>query len=256
MIRWFEHRQVYVPSRAPEGNPDTLHRPFVEAWFKTKDSVGLHGWFFPADAGSPRGHLIFLVLHGNAGNISHRLNFYRAWLELGINVFAFDYRGFGRSEGRPSEEGTYLDAQAAAAWVRERGFAPEHTIVLGKSLGGGIGSELVLREPAAALILQSTFTSIPDIGSDLYPWLPVRRWHSIKYDTLSKLPRIRIPILVTHSRSDDFIPFRHAERNFAAAAAPKLFREIAGSHNSVIEDDRANYLKGLDHFLRTHFAPR
>src|SRR6185503_9064737 len=120
---------------------------------------------------------------GNAGNISHRLHFCQVWHELGVNVFSFDYRGLGRSEGKPGEEGSCRDAQAAAQWLVKKGFAASHIIALGKSLGGGVASELALSEPLGGLILQSTFTSIPDIGSELFPWLPVRWLHRIKYDT-------------------------------------------------------------------------
>src|SRR5262245_56657821 len=111
----------------------------------TSDGVRLVAWFFPGKPASARSDLVFLLCHGNAGNISHRTGFYRAWLELGVGVFAFDYRGYGRSEGKPGEEGTYRDAQAAAQWLRARGYAPENIIAMGKSLGGGVAAELALR---------------------------------------------------------------------------------------------------------------
>ena len=255
MIRWFEHRQVYVPNRTLESNGGELGRPVEETLFNAADGVRLHGWFFSADKDSPRVHQVILLLHGNAGNISHRLHFYRAWLELGVNVFTFDYRGYGLSDGRPSEDGTYRDAQAAVALLRQKGFAPANIIALGKSLGGGVASELMLREPLGGLILQSTFTSIPDIGAELFPWLPVRWLHRIKYDTASRLPRIKAPVLVAHSRTDDLIGFHHAERNFKAANAPKMFLEIPGDHVSVIEDGRAEYLRGLGKFFSEHLDP-
>ncbi len=226
-----------------------LGRPFEDVYFKTSDGVRLNGWYFPADKAAPRFHLVFLLLHGNAWNISSRLAFYQAWLELGVNVFSIDYRGYGRSQGKPSEEGTYLDAQAAHQWLRQRGFAPRHIIVVGKSLGGGVASELVLREPCGALILQNTFTSIVDLGAELFPWLPVRRMNSIRYDTLAKLPRIKIPVLVAHSRDDGLIGFHHGEKNFAAANEPKMFLEIQGKHTRTIEAGRAHYLRGLEKFL-------
>lgn len=258
MIRWFEHRQVYVPNRTLEAAGGELGRSFEEVFFPADDGARLHGWFFPANADSPRAHQVLLLCHGNAGNVSHRLHFYRAWLELGVNVFAFDYRGYGRSEGRPGEEGTYRDAQGAAGWLRRKGFAPANIIALGKSLGGGVASELMLREPLGGLILQSTFTSILDIGAELYPWLPVRWLHRIKYDTVNRLPRITAPVLIAHSRGDDLIGFHHAERNFKAANEPKQFLEIGGNHVSVIEDGRAEYLQGMEEFLGRHLnhAPR
>jgi hypothetical protein len=252
MLHWFEHWQVYAPSPVLGASAGELGRPFEEVSFAAADGVRLHGWFFPANAGSPRAHQVLLLCHGNAGNISTRLHFYRAWLELGINLFTFDYRGYGRSEGRPGEEGTYRDAQAAVGWLRGKRFASKNIIVLGKSLGGGVASELMLREPLGGLILQSTFTSIPDIGSELFPWLPVRWLHRFHYDTVNRLPKITAPVLLAHSRRDDLIGFHHAERNFKAASEPKQLLEIGGNHVSVIEDGRAEYLKGLDQFFSWH----
>lgn len=256
MIRWFEHRQVYVPSREFKANASALERPFEEVFFTAADGTRLHGWFFSATPGSKRAGLTFLILHGNAGNIGDRLHFYQAWLELGVNLFAFDYRGFGRSEGAPDEEGTYQDAQAAVAWLRSRKIVPSQIVALGKSLGGGIGSELALREALGGLILQNTFTSIPDIGAEIFPWLPVRWMNRIKYDTVNKLPRIRVPVLIAHSRADGLIGFHHAERNFKAANPPKMFIEIRGDHTSVIEDGRTEYLQGLDKFLREYIQAK
>src|SRR2546426_10468027 len=146
MLHWFEHHQVYCPSKVMEASASDLGRPFEEVDLTTSDHVRLHGWFFPADAGAARARLVFLLLHGNAGNICHRLEFCRAWLGLGVNIFLFDYRGYGCSAGRPSESGTYLDAQAAYQWLQRKGFAPAAIIALGKSLGGGVASELALRE--------------------------------------------------------------------------------------------------------------
>ena len=253
LLRWFEHRQVYAPSDALEATGQDLGRPFEDVWLTAGDGVRLNGWFFPAFGVSPRDRLVLLHFHGNVGNISHRLHFYAAWLSLGVNVFALDYRGYGRSEGKPAEPGTYLDAQAARQWLVRRGFAPQHIIALGKSLGGGIASELAVRETIGGLILHNTYTSIPDVGSELFPWLPVRRVARIKYDTHSKLPRVRVPVLVMHSRADDLIGFHHGERNFAAANEPKMFWEITGEHNGVIAAGRENYLAGLEAFLGRFF---
>jgi hypothetical protein len=255
MLRWFEHSQVYVPCRTLIANAADLGRPFEEVRLITSDDISLHGWFFPAEAASPRSHLAILLLHGNAGNISTRLAFYEAWLETGVNVFAFDYRGFGLSGGRPSEAGTYLDAQAAYGWLRGRGFAPENIVALGKSLGGGVASELALREPLGAVILQNTFTSIPDVGAEIFPWLPVRWLASIHYATCRKLPRIDVPVLIAHSRADEVIRFHHAERNFTVANEPKMLWEIYGSHTSTLEAGRERYLEGLEKFLALHFKP-
>lgn len=231
LLRWFEHSRVYHPTRRLEAAGAEVGRPFENVFFKTSDGVELNGWFFRADANSPRGNMVFLNCHGNGGNISHRLGLYRALLETGAAVFTFDYRGYGKSRGRPSEEGTYLDAQAACHWLRQKGYAARNIVVYGESLGGGIGTELCLREETGGLILQSTFTNLPDIGAELYPWLPVRWMGRIKYDTRSKLPRLKIPVLVMHSRDDGFIGYRHSERNFEAANEPKFSCELEGGHN-------------------------
>lgn len=252
MIRWFEHKQIYKPNRQLAATGRELGRPVEDVWLKTPDGFRLHGWFFPAEAHAARSHQVLMLCHGNAGNIGHRLHWVKAWLELGLNVFVFDYRGYGRSEGRVHEMGTYTDAQTAWRWLREKGYAPENIVVLGKSLGGGIASELASRERVGALILQSTFTSIPDIGSELFRWLPVRRLHTIQYDTINRLPRIQSPVLVAHGRADDLIGFHHAEKNFKAATGPKMFLEIAGDHVSTIEDGREEYVEGLKVFLRQH----
>jgi fermentation-respiration switch protein FrsA (DUF1100 family) len=248
MLRWFEHSQVYYPGRSFDANGAELKRPFEDVYFETADNVRLNGWFFPADTNSLRAELAVLVCHGNAGNISHRLELCRALLATGVNVFVFDYRGYGRSKGRPSEEGTYRDAQAAYRWLQGKGFVGSNIVAYGESLGGGVAAELAWRERMGGLILQSTFTSVPDLGAELFPWLPVRWLASIHYDTRHKLPRIRAPLLVMHSRADEMVPFRHGEKNFATANEPKLFWELSGSHNDSIGDQQ-RFIAGLEKFL-------
>src|ERR1043166_10297897 len=147
MFRWFEHNQVYHPDRVLITTGAELGRPFEDVSFRTSDGLSLSGWFYPAEKSSERSDYIFLVCHGNAGNISHRLEFCSALLETGSNVFMFDYRGYGRSEGRPSEVGTYLDAEAAYDWLLIRGFSGSNIVAYGESLGGGIAAELAVRRP-------------------------------------------------------------------------------------------------------------
>jgi len=248
MLRWFEHSQVYCPDRILQTTGAELGRPFQDVYFRASDGVELNGWFFPSDTNSARSAQVVLLCHGNAGNISHRLDMAQALLSTGVNVFLFDYRGYGRSQGHPSEEGTYRDAEAAYQWLEQRGFAGRHILVFGESLGGGVAAELATRVVTAGLVLQSTFTCIPDIGAELFPWLPVRWLSSIKYDTLSKLPRIKAPILVMHSRGDTLIRFRHSERNFAAAQEPKLFCELVGDHNDPLTD-RTQFIADFEKFL-------
>jgi fermentation-respiration switch protein FrsA (DUF1100 family) len=254
MLRWFEHRQVYHPTTAWVATGAELNRAWEDVSFTAADGTRLNGWFFPAATNSPRRQLVVLHCHGNGGNISHRLAVADALLGTGVNVFLFDYRGYGRSAGRPSEEGTYRDAEGASAWLRGRGFAATNIIVFGESLGGAVATELARREPVGGLVLQSTFTSIPDIGAELFPWLPVRWLARIHYDTRAKLPAIHVPVLVMHSRADTLVPFHHAEQNFAAANEPKLLIDLAGDHNDFLEAGRGELVGGLEKFLELRYA--
>jgi len=248
MLRWFEHSQVYHPDRVLTATGAELGRAFEDVMFRASDGVELNGWFFPANTNSPRARLALLLCHGNAGNIGHRLDTCSALLESGANVFLFDYRGYGRSQGRPDEEGTCRDAQAAYQWLRQRGFPGPNIIAFGESLGGAVATELAVREPVGGLVLQSTFTSIPDIGAELFPWLPVRWLGKIRYDTHGKLPSLKIPVLVMHSRMDEIIPFHHGQRNYAAANEPKLFWELKDGHNDPLAD-RKHFIAGVEKFL-------
>lgn len=249
MIRKFEHSQVYHPTREMMANGTELGRPFQNVHFDAEDGTALHGWFYSGTNEAPGAGFVFLVCHGNGGNISHRLHLADALLSTGAGVFLFDYRGYGQSSGRPSEEGTYLDAQAAHQWLAEQGIKDPQIIALGESLGGGIASELARRREVGGLALVSTFTSIPDIGAKLFPWLPVRFLASIKYDTRSKLPNIEVPVLILHSRVDDLIPFEHAEKNYAAIRSRKLLIEIQGTHNEAVVD-RERFVNAIKEFLQ------
>jgi pimeloyl-ACP methyl ester carboxylesterase len=250
MLYRFEHSQVYHPTRDAEYTPDDVGRPAEDVWLKTSDGLRLHAWFFAADQSSPRAKFVMLFCHGNGGNLTSRPGYYRAILETGVNLLTFDYRGYGRSDGDPSEAGTYTDAATAYAWLRTRGFAPEHILVWGESLGGGIASHVAATEPVGGLMLQSTFTSIPDIGAELFPWLPVKLISRIKYDTHSRLPHLKCPVVVMHSRGDTTIRFHHGERNFAAAREPKAFVELEGDHNDPLLANRAAYVSGAEKIVQ------
>lgn len=246
-LRWFERRNVYQPTRPLEATGSETGFPLENVWLSTGDGVRLHAWYFPGrhDTNGPG----FLLCHGNGGNISHRLDQYDALLRLGVAVFAFDYRGYGQSAGSPGEEGTYLDAEAVYDWMRARGFPSERIIAHGESLGGGVAVELARRRQVGGLILQSTFTSVADLGAEVFPWLPVRTLGTIRYDTWNKLAGIKSPVLVMHSRGDSIIPYAHAERNFAAANEPKFLRELQGDHNDGLEVDREAFSRAVGDFL-------
>lgn len=249
-FRWFERANVYHPTRSWWGTPDAIGRTWEDVRFDTGDGETLSGWFLPASPDAPYRDLAVLISHGNGGNISHRLSLYHLLLDVGVNVFAYDYRGYGRSSGRPTEAGTYLDAEAALDWLVRRGFPEARILAHGESLGGAIAAELARRRPGLrGLILRSTFTSIPDIGTELFPWLPVRRLARLQYATRERLPAVRVPVLILHSPEDTLVRYHHAEANFAAAQAPKWLRPIGGDHNDQPDASPIVYAAAVREFL-------
>lgn len=241
-----QDRLLYFPTRPLEATPRKIGLPFAEVSLRTADGETLHGWFVPAAPGGAT----LLFFHGNAGNISHRLDSLRIFHDLGLNVFIFDYRGYGQSSGRPSEEGTYRDAEAAWRYLTEvRHLAPQEIVLFGRSLGGSVAAWLAIRTVPRALILESTPTSVPDLAADLYPWLPARWLSRFRYDALAALQKARCPILLIHSPEDEIIPFAHAEQLFAAAAAPKQLLRIRGDHNGGFLLSGPLYRNGLRDFL-------
>lgn len=240
-----------LPTRELVTTPAAIGLDHESVELPTADGITLHGWFVPHP--EPRGVLLFC--HGNAGNISHRLESIRVFHELGLSVFIFDYRGYGQSEGSPSEQGTYLDAAAARDHlVRDRGIPPESLVVFGRSLGAAIAARLAAdqltaaRQPAA-LIVESAFTSAPELAAELYPWLPARWLTRFDYATADHLARLTVPVLIIHSHDDEIVPFDHGRRLFALAGEPKRFLELRGGHNDGFLVSDTAYRAGLRDFL-------
>lgn len=238
---------VYFPDRKLAGTPGNAGLAYEAVTLTTDDSVHLSGWYIPAS--KSRGTLLFN--HGNAGNISHRLESIRQFHDLGLDVFIYDYRGYGESEGKPSEEGTYRDAEAAWRYLTEtRRVAPERLVYFGRSLGAGVASWLATRHPPRALIVESAFTSMPDFGAQVYPWFPVRLLARLQYPTREYLRSLHVPVLVIHSRNDEIIPFHHGEALYQTANEPKELLEIRGGHNDGFLVSGRHYTGGIDVFLR------
>ena len=237
--------------RGYQVTPASIGLRFDALTLAAEDGEKLDAWHVPAKtSGSSRG--LVLVFHGNAGNIGHRLDYLRMFHDLGYASLIVDYRGYGRSSGKPSEKGTYLDA--ASAWhhaTHGLGYPAGKIVLFGESMGGAVAAQLAATQKPAALVLASTFTSIPDLGAGIYPWLPVRLLARIDYDTRERLAMIAAPVLVIHSRGDDIIPFAHGEQLFAAARPPKRFLEIEGGHNDGLVFNRESWVCGLDDFLRS-----
>lgn len=257
IVGWVYLRQeamIYQPLPELAGSPVDIGLEYEQAWLKTSDGVDIHGWFVRGPGASRR---VLLFCHGNAGNISHRLDSLKIFHELGLPVFIFDYRGFGKSRGKPGERGTSLDAEAA--WkhlVEARGFSPREIVIFGRSLGGAVAAHLAAEKDAAALILESTFTSLPDVATRFYPYLPVRLLARHRYETIAHLRHVNCPTLVVHSPEDELIPFAHGRALFAAAPEPKAFLEISGGHNNGFLISGQHYIEGLRAFLNEPGQPR
>jgi len=220
--------------------------PHHEVFLQTRDGVTISTWYVPAKESVG----IVLLCHGNAGNISQRIDSYKIFQELGLSVFIFDYRGYGGSQGRPSEKGTYLDAERAWEYlVRELGIKSEKIISLGRSLGGGVASYLARQYSCRGLIIESSFTSIPDMARRMFPYVPVKWLIRYRYNTLERLKYIYCPLMVVQSPYDELIPFSHGLRLFAAANEPKTFLKIRGNHQLGFVQSGSTYIEGLRDFI-------
>lgn len=244
----FQSSLVFYPETGREisATPDQIGLPYEDIRLKTSDGISLHGWHIPA--AQPRGTVLFL--HGNAGNISHRLDSVQMFHRLGYSTLIFDYRGYGKSGGTPTEEGTYMDAETAWRHLTEQRHISSCRIVLfGESLGGAVAAWLAARQKPAALVIASGFTSVPDLGQKLYPYLPVRWLARIHYDTRENLRSVAAPVLIAHSPEDEIVPFEHGRTLFAAANPPKHFLELTGGHNDGFIFMRESWVRVLGDFL-------
>jgi hypothetical protein len=242
----FQHRLVYLPETRMVGTPHDIQLSYEAIYFKTRDDVELFGWYVPAS--NSRGTILFC--HGNAGNISDRLDYLGIFHRLGLSTFIFDYRGFGLSAGHPTEAGTYLDSEAAWDFlVNRKGIPAERMILYGESLGGAVAARLAASQPPGALILASAFTSLPDLASRLYPLFPVRTLSRFSYDTLASVRRVGCPIMVIHSPEDEIVPFSQGRELYSTANSPKDLLGIKGDHNSGFITSGEIYTQGIDRFI-------
>jgi hypothetical protein len=248
VVYLMQGRMLYLPNvagRALVMTPGDIGMDYEDVAINTVDGVILHGWFIAG-----RSSQVLLFFHGNAGNISHRLDSIRQFQELGLSVLIIDYRGYGQSGGSTTEQGIYRDADAAWRYLTEhRGIPASDIVIFGRSLGGSAASWLATQYQPMALIVESSFTSVPDVAQELYPWLPVRWISRFRHATLDYVRDVHCPILVVHSRDDDIIPFHHGEAIFAAASEPKSLLVLRGSHNDAFLLDERTYIDGLRTFL-------
>ena len=266
-VMLFEDRFIYFPSKYPEGYWDIPNRqagregeasPKIEdVWMTAADGVRLHGWYCNAPPTNGEASslipdtMTLLWFHGNAGNLTHRYPVVERLLEQRINVFIIDYRGYGRSEGSPSEEGLYMDASAAWDYLtRERKIPPGNIVIFGDSLGGAVAIELATKVEAAGLIVQSSFTSIKDMAAQVMPFVPTFILRT-RMDSINKIARVRSPKLFIHSPADEMIPYRMGQQLYEAASQPKQFYEVKGaSHNETDMVGGRAYFNTIGDFVR------
>lgn len=255
LVVWFQPKLVYFPQQGYGGiTPQAQGLAYEALQIRTADGEQLAAWWIPAQASTPvRGTV--LLFHGNAGNISHRIDYAKMFYGMGYNTVLVDYRGYGESTGTPSEEGTYRDAAASWQWLTAtRGIKASEIVIFGESLGGGVATWLAAQQTPRALILASTFTSIPDLGAQVYPWLPARWISRIHYNNYANLEKIRAPVLIAHSPRDELIPYAHGRRLFEVAREPKAFLELSGGHNEGFVFARSEWVDAVQAFLRRHAA--
>jgi uncharacterized protein len=253
LLRIYESRLIYFPGpeRALVAPDPSLDLPVQRVEISTADQVKLVAWVIPSPTPTS---LWLLVCHGNAGNLSQfdRPVHYAGLRQLGLNLLAFDYRGYGESEGVASEAGLYQDAEAAYRYLtNERGVPASQIIIFGHSLGSAVAIDLASRVPAVALIVEGAFTSATDRGQELYPYIPVRWIAASRFSSLEKIGRVTVPKLFLHATDDEVIPLAHGRRLHEAAPQPKTFVELGGGHGDAFDVDSATYFGSIKRFIVT-----
>ncbi|HYF38582.1 MAG TPA: alpha/beta hydrolase [Gemmatimonadales bacterium] len=259
LLRLNESRLIYFPGpgRNLLAPPSALGLPVERVTLTTADSLELASWVIPAAVESTGFWL--LICHGNAGNLSEfdRPVHYAGLRALGLNLLAFDYRGYGESQGVPSESGLYKDADAAYRYLRDgRGVAAERIIVFGHSLGSAVAVDLASRVPVGGLIVEGALTSVIDRGQELYPYIPVRWIAGTRFASIEKISQVTSPKLFLHATGDEVIPVAHGKRLYDAAPPPKTFVELQGGHGDAFDADSAKYYGAIARFLETLPASR
>jgi hypothetical protein len=239
---------IYFPQSQFDFSPEEFRLQYREAFFNTEDGERLHGWFFPAEKDSP----VILHFHGNAGNISHRLDLVQPFQRKGFSVFLVDYRGFGKSSGRPSEQGLYRDGLAAWTYLVEKeNIAPERIVIHGHSIGGAVAIEVALQKKVRGVILESAFTSTKNMAKTMPLFALFAPVFPAHYNNLDKIHRLRAPKLIVHGESDEIVPFSMGKKLFEAATDPKSFYPVKDAgHNDVFVVGGERYFEVFAEFAR------
>jgi hypothetical protein len=246
LLYLFQSKYVFAPYREIEARPSEIGLDYEDIKFDSIDGIKLAGWYVPAKV---KTKYIILFCHGNAGNLSHLMSTLKIFHALDLDTFIFDYRGYGESEGVPSEQGTYNDALSAWRYlVIKRGIPPEKIIIFGRSLGGSIAAWLAKRHTPKALVIESTFISMEALFKDIYPYLPIKLLLRYKYKTQEYLKDVSCRVLVVHSPQDELIPFSHAQTLYEGISSDKTFLQISGDHIDGFSMSKTVYINGLRGF--------
>ena len=244
-VRYIEQHSIFFPMKEMTVTPAAAGLTYEDIYFRTGDGKLLNAWHIPAKEAA----FTVILCHGNAGNISHRIEKASILRDLGLNVFLFDYRGYGKSEGTPSEAGLYKDAEAAYRHVTsEMNIPPDNIILYGESIGSPVAIHLAARVEVRGLITEESFTSIMDMAAMAYPFIPPAIFSS-RFDAVAGIKDVKCPKLIMHSVNDEIVPYRMGEELFAAAAPPKTFLKLTGGHNTVFIDSRDVYREGIGKFV-------
>lgn len=250
-IRVIENKFIFFPFKYPQGywHPEAFGLQAEDCYFQTSDGLKLHGWLVKNE----QALATLLWFHGNAGNITDRLDNLARLARLPLNVFIFDYRGYGRSQGSPDEPGIYLDAEAAYDFlVSVRGVKPERLILFGRSLGGAVAVDLAAKRPCAGLILESTFTSAKDMAKASFGPLPIYWFIKTRLNSIDKIKRVHVPVLIIHGNSDHTVPIKLGKKLFEAANPPKEFYAIEGAdHNDTYVVGGEAYFQKIVEFIKS-----
>ncbi len=248
LVRYLEAKSVFYPSKQMNMNPSFFQLQWEDAWMTTSDQVKIHGWFVK----NPNASTIILYSHGNAGNISDRLMKLKFFHDLGFAVLVYDYRGFGQSLGKPTEQGIYRDAQAAFDWIKQQPTLVDKKIVAyGTSLGGIVAIDLATQRPVDALVVDSSITSGKDMAKRLYPFIP-SFFMAIKFDSISKIKSITVPKLIVHSPDDKLVPYSMGQALFNTAVEPTAFIDVHGGHNDAQMTNDPHAVEQFLTFLRQY----
>lgn len=245
-IKYLENKGIYFPEKKIEFYPSFFNLSFQDIYLKTEDDVTINAWFIPY----PQAKYTLLFFHGNAGNLSHRLEKLMLLRKAGVNIFIIDYRGYGKSEGVVTEKGFYFDASATYHYlVNHRGILAGEIILYGESLGTAVAINLAAKTKVRAIILEGAFSRGRDMARKIFPFLPTLIF-SNSFDSLKKIQKVRVPKLFIHSRNDEVVPFELANKLYHASLAPKEFAEIEGCHNSAFLDSKEKYFSSIDLFIK------